>query len=325
MRAVGVIGSIVEVMKVHESDDRICEYGCAILYNMSKNEYVKRMNVFTENAFNTVLKVMVENIVKNENLCGYGFGTLYEIFDVVYGPKTLRTPGDKTISDIAKVMSGNTKSIHICKCGCKLIESATQKSGGNFRVGMEEVAKAILKAMKTHINKIEVCHNGFCALKNITSNNDDNKVREVLLGELDVITLALRNHVRSRDTCSAGLWTLRSIYFGPKNKEKAGKSGTIEAIISVLQIHTKDAEIAKVGCDSLKSITNDNTTNKDKAGELGAIETTIKVLQYHMRNAEVVKIGCDLLRNITNDNSKHMHILHFTPHKEFLSNNNRCK
>lgn len=41
--------------------------------------------MFTEDAFNTVLKVMVENTVKNGNLCGYGFGTLYEIFDVVYG------------------------------------------------------------------------------------------------------------------------------------------------------------------------------------------------------------------------------------------------
>ena len=98
---------------------------------------------------------------------------------------------------------------------------------------MEEVVKAILKAMKTHINTIEVCHSGFCALRNITSNNgkqistefcpfnrkhiDDNKVREALLGELDVITLALKNHVRSRDTCSAGLWTLRSIYFERKH------------------------------------------------------------------------------------------------------------
>ena len=43
--------------------------------------------------------------------------------------------------------------------------------GGNFRVRMEEVVKAILKVMKTHINTIEVCHSGFCALRNITSNN----------------------------------------------------------------------------------------------------------------------------------------------------------
>ena len=46
-----------------------------------------------------------------------------------------------------------------------------------------------------------------------------------------------------------------------KNKDKAGKSGTIEAIISALQTHTMDAEISKVGCELLRSITEDNGKN----------------------------------------------------------------
>ena len=43
-----------------------------------------------------------------------------------------------------------------------------------------------------------------------------------------------------------------------KNKDKAGKSGTIEAIISALQTHTMDAEISKVGCELLRNTTEDN-------------------------------------------------------------------
>ena len=53
----------------------------------------------------------------------------------------------------------------------KLSKTKKNIGGGNFRVGMEEVIKAILRAMKTHVNTIEVCYNGFCALRNITSNN----------------------------------------------------------------------------------------------------------------------------------------------------------
>jgi hypothetical protein len=162
---------------------------------------------------------------------------------------------------------------------------------------------SIVQAMQQHGDHAGVQELGCLALRNLATNNDQNKMTIAAKGGIDVIVKAIQRHADHAGVQEKGCRALGNLAVNYQNNVNIAAKGGIDVIVKAMQRHGDHAVVQEYGCAALCNLAS-NDQNQVTIAAKGGIDVIVKAMQRHGDHAVVQEYGCWTLRNLAANNDQ---------------------
>eukprot|EP01116_Phalansterium_solitarium_P023314 TRINITY_DN809_c2_g1_i1.p1 TRINITY_DN809_c2_g1~~TRINITY_DN809_c2_g1_i1.p1 ORF type:complete len:257 (-),score=14.09 TRINITY_DN809_c2_g1_i1:235-1005(-) len=184
-------------------------------------------------------------------------GTVCDDMDVA--SVDLHQPSSALLSlsaELLEMIAALLPAADLCRlatCHSRLRDVA-HSAGNEAKVAQAGGIEAIVAAMDTHRESIEVQCSACCALANIAY-EDENKAKVALAGGIEAIVEAMNVHLDSASVQEHACWALFSVAFkDDQNRTTVALAGGIEAIVAAMTAHPDSAAVQRNACSALRDI-----------------------------------------------------------------------
>ena len=113
------------------------------------------------------------------------------------------------------------------------------------------------------------------------------------------IVKLMKNHKSMRDLQEIACRIVMGMCIDPVNQPLAGRAGACEAVVTALETHRADEQLAAQACGALQNMVYDHPGNQERAGAAGACEAVLKASKYHGANLQLATGVCGALESLT--------------------------
>ena len=113
------------------------------------------------------------------------------------------------------------------------------------------------------------------------------------------IVKLMRNHKSTRSVQEVACHIVTVMCRDAANRTLAGAAGAVEAVVTALETHGADLNVAGHACSALRSLAWSHPDNRERAGVAGACEAVLKASTTHDANNMLAILSCDVLSNLT--------------------------
>ena len=113
------------------------------------------------------------------------------------------------------------------------------------------------------------------------------------------IVKLMKNHKSTCIVQEIACHIVAGMCFDPANRPLAGAAGAVEAVLTALETHGADLDVATQACLALQNLVCDHPANQERAGAAGACEAVLKASKTHGADRLFAERVCGALMNLT--------------------------
>jgi hypothetical protein len=307
---------VSEAMGDRLDDITTQKWGCSAVLNLSGTKKAQRAFVKSK-ILDSILPVMEANL---EDV-GFQEQSIAALANLAAAEENLQELIDRDVTNcIVSAMNEHAHKMNVQSKACIAINNLACHKSRSYKKDRGPSLKkkimdagtggAIVIAMVMYSKEVEFLVKALRALRNLSTESDENKVEIANTGGVDSVISAMQVHRDEADIQAESAWTLASLATTPENKEVIGDCGGIDVIIRTLWVHSEHTGTLDKALRALFNLSMDQH-NAGIVIEVGGIALIVSLLQSHPDVAVLQEMGLAVLYNLAavNDDDIKMKIV----------------
>ncbi len=231
------------------------------------------------------LSISLENHASNESMAEWACRFVHQLAPLEGASNKLRNSG--MCEMITSAVQRQAISKVVSSVGCLAIGDLAIDTNNQSRLSSSGACEAVVGALKRHCAIPDVVYNSCYGIHYLCT-TQNNVSWMGAYGACEAVTIAINKHIKDPEVAKYTAMALGSLaYKDEGNQVRIHTSGGNQAIVDLLGLHAKTADIVENCCRAIYNLCEDGN-NVSELGKNGACGLVVQALQTHANSPTVI-------------------------------------
>lgn len=293
IRDEGAIRAAIRAMETHSEDDKVQQYGCGILKNLSVTK--KTIYLVAKLWGIPVILSAMRTFVGNAALQRCACGALKHL--ALRSTNEVAIASQGGIAAVVGAMEEHKLDGTVQREACGALRNLSLQEESKAFIAKYGGVPAILAAMKHNMHDVYLQQQACGTLLNLSSDAELRKAITRLQGVIAVITIS-KQHVADAKVQRSSFGTLKNLALAPATKKDIVNNDGIDAIIGGMKRLGDEPKVQAYACGALKNLASTSEYRKMIAQQEGIV-AIIAAMKQNEKDSSVQQEACGALLHLS--------------------------